>query len=164
MIEDCRRKLFAAGFMGAYSFPAAAPLALLSASFSREELRQTAHEIRKISLKNKGKITAAGIDQAVCSENMAFCGPLLDIPQALSTLSNKKTLCTFPKAVLCAAIGSKDEQITLPELPTFSFSAAMVANLVIRPLKNGVSPYSLEWRLGPGCWLPRIRSEQRDFC
>jgi hypothetical protein len=168
IIEDCRKKLFAAGFIGAYSFPSAAPVALLSGPLSRGELKQTALEIRNSTLQKEGKISASGTGMAVCPEkpfaNTVFCGPFLGIPQSLTALANEKTLYAFPDAVLCAAIGSKDEQITLPEFPSFSFRAAMVANLVIRRLKSSASPYSLEWQLGPGCWLPNKSGEQKDFC
>jgi hypothetical protein len=162
IIEDCRKNLFATGFKGAYAFPVAAPLAVLSKSLNREELKQTALEIREASLENDGKITASGTGRILCPEEglfrkMAFCGPLIDIPQTLSALDSEKTLYAFPRAILCAMLDAglpETRQIALPEFPIVSFGAAMVANLVIRQLKDGNSPYSLEWKLGTSCWLP----------
>jgi hypothetical protein len=156
-LEDYRRKLFEAGFMGAYSFPAAAPLALLSRPLSKEDLKKIAREIRGVTLSKDGKITATGTGLVRCPENTPFegalCGPLLDISaESLSGLNNEKTLYIFPKIILCAAIVS-NEQIPA-EFPELSFRAAMVSNLAISPLKSGVAPYSLRWRLGQGCWLP----------
>jgi hypothetical protein len=185
ILDDYRRKLFAAGFMGAYSFPAAAPLALLSGPLSKGELKKIASEIRDSTLKNEGKITASGIGLVRCPENTpfggsTFYGPLLDFSaEGLSGLANEKAFYIFPKLILCAAITSvsatktadtdaisdiktspiapKDEQLPA-EFPELSFRAAMVSNLAISPLKSGAVPYSQKWSMGPGCWLPRYKS------
>jgi hypothetical protein len=164
ILEDYRRKLFAEGLLGAYSFPPAAPLALLSGPLSKEELKKIASEIRDLTLKNEGKITASGTGLVSCPENTpiggsAFYGPLLNFSiESLSGLANEKTLFIFPKLILCAAIVTKDGQIPPVEAPEFGFRAAMASNLAISPLKSGATPYSLKWSLGPVCWLPKIYS------
>ena len=172
LLENYRQKLFAFGFAGAYSFPPAAPLALLSRSLDRNELKQIAREIRKITLTRNGKITAGNSDTVHFPaggpfENAAFFGPVLDLqpPESIPGIDNEKTLYVLPKAVLCAAVTdpanssafSNTACLNPPDLTPFSFRAAIITNLVIRPLENGAAPFSFEWRLGPECWLPAYK-------
>ena len=171
-IEDLRKKLFAMRFYGAYSFPAAAPLALLSRPFDQDELRNLAHETRDATVAKDGKISSgindllswprAGLPEqakpAECFEEIEFFGPVLDLPPLdnFASLNNSKVLHIFPKALLCASVlaGNSGRNVPAPSLMPLSFRPAVISNLAIRPLKNGASPYSFEWRLGPGCWLP----------
>jgi hypothetical protein len=162
-LEKLSRKLFAGGYSGAYSFPAAVPLALVSQPYENEELKALAHELRQKTLLKDGKISTGPSVEVLCpqAENIFFFGPLLDLPppETFIGLNNDKLLFTFPKIVLCAAVlGPKDEKVTLENMCVpFSFRAARIANLAIRPLEIGTAPYSWEWRLGPDCWLPAYK-------
>jgi hypothetical protein len=157
-----RKSLFAEGFFGAYAFPVAAPLALVSKPFKSEELKVLSHELRAVTLSNNGKLSPSGAVQVVCPlvEGAAFFGPRLDLPslETISGLSNEKVNFLFPDIVLCAAIlGPNEEKPRVSEIPVTSFRAARIANLAIRPLEGGAAPYSYEWRLGPEGWLPAFR-------
>ena len=184
-IEAIRKKLFAAGFKGSYSFPLAAPLALLSEPLEKNELKVLANEIRTATIEKNGKITANEFCKIRCDHDeffnntkekfwntMEFFGPQLDLPlKNISGLKNKKISYNFPKTILCAAISNidsppNDENFsseihseTHDETQPFSFRAAMVANLAIRPLKSGLPPYSLEWQFWPECWLPVYKAK-----
>ena len=165
LLEKYRQRLFSLGFTGAYSFPAAAPLAMVSLSYNFSELKALAHELRCISHSKNGKITAGETARVSCpmTGTAAFFGPLLDLPplDTLNGWNNEKLTFIFPRTLLCAAILSadnrdqKEEKLSIPDFTSFSFRAAKVSNLAIRPLK--ASPYSYEWRLGPDCWLPAYK-------
>jgi len=159
LLENYRQRLFAGGFAGAYAFPVLAPLAQVSRSFSPEELKALAHELRSLTLSNDGKITAGRPGRVVCppAEGAVLFGPLLDLPspETISGLSNEKARFLFPQIVLCAALlGPKEETPDISGLSVISFRAAGIANLAIRPLEGGAAPYSFEWRLGQERWLP----------
>ena len=180
LLEDYRRKLFAAGFNGAYAFPTVAPLALVKKPFEKDELKALAKEIRQISLLNDGKISTGELSslQAEIFNGASFFGPLLDLPSLdkipwdiIPGFINDKVLFTFPGVVLCAAalnvrdvcVGSWLENVKslLPDFQPFSFRAAMVTNLIIRPLKTGAEPFSFKWRLEEGCWLPKYERKEK---
>jgi len=182
IITNYRQELFAAGFKGAYSFPAAAPLAILSKPFDRDELKHTAGTIREATLSGDGKITAAGFKISACPgllKTAGFFGPVLDLQlsQCLSENQNEKINFIFTEAVLCAAVVDTlsaettspglaesgeiaDTGKSPPVLKQFCFRAARIANMAIRPLEDGAAPYSFEWRLGPECWLPSYRRKK----
>ena len=170
LIDKYRQKLFSLGFPGAYSFPVAAPLAMVSQAYNPSELKTLAHELRRFSYSKDGKITIGEAAQVSCSHaglagSPAFFGPMLDLPplETLMGLNNEKLTFIFPKVVLCAAILStekedpKEETLKVPDFLPFSFRAARVSNLAIRPIKGAAAPYSNEWRLGPDCWLPAYK-------
>jgi len=167
--DDYRSKLFAAGFPGAYSFPAAAPLAALSRPSSREELGEIARNIRDYTRVTDGKILSAG---TAFAENIfgkfSFLGLRLDFPLNESFFpqtARKKILHIPVSPVLCAAIADSGsfppgisrsgENPVLAEAPVLSFRAASLANLAIRPLAGGEADYSFEWKIGPPVWLPK---------
>jgi len=202
LFDPYRRMIFAAGFHGAFSFPPAAPLAILSGppeknrdkNHEKNYLKELANEIRAIG--KEGKISAGDIEMLRLTpaetENFtyndiwkttSFFGPLLDLPlHCISGLKNDSIIHIFPKAVLCAAIintactyidtgtsGQKSasafsaaelktmiDRVSV-ELKPFSFRAAKLTCIAIRPLRNGAAPFSLEWRLGPERWLPAYR-------
>ena len=180
VLDDFRQRFFAAGFNGAYAFPPVAPLARVSQAYNGEELKALAQGLRRLSLLKDRKFTASQLScpQAGIMEGTDFFGPLLDLPPLDGILVSDKVLFTFPRTVLCAALlGQVDgELLTLklisntkrsfvqaPDFQPFSFRAAMVTNLAIRPLKRGAAPYSFEWRLGPGCWLPKQVADNSDL-
>ena len=171
--ENLRTKLFAAGFKGAYSFPPVALLAALSAPLDRNELKEAARGIRNATVAKVGKISAGNIDAVIipASDNIVLAGPELDLP-ALNDISfimeektSAKIIHIFQKVILCAAIMDSAADLTgiqtaAGPMQPFSFRAAVVTNLAIRPLEDGVFPYSLEWRLGPECWLPKNKEKR----
>ena len=159
LLENFRQKLFVAGFNGAYAFPSAAPLARVSQAYNGEELKALAQGLRRLSLLKDGKFTASQLSCFQAGiEGAAFFGPLLDLSPLDIIQNNDKAFFTFPRTLLCAALlspGDEELQVQAPAFQPFSFRAAMVSNLAIRPLKRGAASYSFEWRLGPGCWLPK---------
>jgi len=165
ILENFRQKIFSQEFPGAFSFPPVAPLAVISKAFSRDELRELAGEIRKAVI-GDGKITAGITDQVHCPDTpglpppWGFLGPALDLPplDSFRMLKNEKVIYVFPKTILCAAVVDNACTIkTFPESMPFSFRAAIITNLAIRPLDY---PYSFEWRLGPECWLPAYKRQK----
>jgi hypothetical protein len=157
--EEYRRELFAAGLAGAFSFPAVAPLALVSQPFSREELKALAAGMRELSLKGvDGKFRSAGAGvTASPAGGFNFFGPLLEPwDESLPALGGSKVLYRFPALCLCAALlGPADEPAAAG--PELSFRAAMTANLAIRPLDQGEKGYSFVWKTGRPLWLPAYR-------
>jgi hypothetical protein len=164
--EEYRRKLFASGFAGAFSFPAAAPLALVSRPFRRDELKALAGEMRELSLKEGGegkfRSSGAGIT-AFPAGGLNFFGSLLEPwEEDLLSLGGSKVLYRFPVLCLCAALlGPSD--VPAEAGPALSFRAAMTANLAISPLTQGESGYSFSWKIGRPLWLPACRKpKSRD--
>jgi hypothetical protein len=158
--EEYRRELFASGLAGAFSFPAAAPLALASRPFDGKELKTLAGEMRELSLKEgrEGRFRSAGVGAAACPQGgLRFFGPLLEPwEEGLPSLAGEAILYRFPALCLCAALlGPFDVP---PEAgPELSFRAAMTANLAIRPLSTGERGYSFVWKIGRPVWLPAYR-------
>ena len=180
-IDEYRQDIFGKGFKGAWSFPAAVPLAIVTGILNRGELIVIAHGIRSLTAANDGKISAGRIgftrfpDFIHTNENRPDCsavnkpdpwrsvvisGPLLDLPPLhdVPGLSINKVVHVFSESVLCAAVLDSKESV-LPEIKPFSFRAAMISSLIIRPI-NGVSPYSFKWRFGPEYWLPAPGKER----
>ena len=50
-----------------------------------------------------------------------------------------------------------EEKIEDIEYKSFSFRPAMVTNLALLPLEQGTAPYSNQWRLYEGSWLPAYK-------
>ncbi|GHV85335.1 hypothetical protein AGMMS50230_09430 [Spirochaetia bacterium] len=167
-LELYRRSLFAAGLDGAFSFPAAAPLAVLERPLPQAELKAAAAELR--SLLGNRKITV--VDQTECSgwsPGIRFFGPILDLPPPVFP----GTLQRWEQPVLAPAIlaGTADSGMDaagfgtdaagLPETPkpALSFRAAALAQLRLTPSPCGAVDYSFIWELSPLCWLPRPASK-----
>lgn len=158
-LEAYRRNLFAASLNGAFSFPVAAPLALLKRPLDSGELKNAAAELRKNLGTNK--IFCGG--SLVCStrtvlENpsteIRFFGPVLEL--ALPVFPPDAVLLTWEKPVLAPAIISSGESV--PRLmadlcgQVLISRAAAIANLTLKPLDT---EYSFTWELGYLHWLPR---------
>ena len=185
-LYEYRKKLFSAGFSGAYSFPATAPLALVSSAFSPHELKELARKLRLLTLKSDGKIQSNGTTFAPCpdgfglsipacekkpAEQVLFFGPRLNLtPDApgdtlFPETTRKKILFTFSPPILCAALVGSESIKGLQEpphytTPAFSFRAAALANLSIRLLGEGENPCSFEWKMSPPIWLPVFKKEE----
>ena len=161
-LHEYRQRLFSNGFLGAYSFPMAAPIAAVSRPFVRDELKELGSNIRGLTKEKNGKIISDSFGRVIFGGKYAFFGPVLDlrIEESIFPLSSKaKILHVFESPVLNAALedpessGKNAEELSIPP-----FRAASLANLIIRPLDYGVPAYSSEWRIGPPVWLPAARS------
>ncbi|MDR2537263.1 MAG: hypothetical protein LBC46_03045 [Treponema sp.] len=164
-LEPYSRKLFTAGFAGAYSFPNVAPLALVSRACSRGELKALALNQRNLSASGRdGKARALPPQTVDCpSPALSLFGPLLDTPvPAPEEFPASAVLYRFPRLILCAALlGPGDETLTrqavLPELAVPPFRAAMLANMSLSPLDSGAPAYSFAWEIGEPVWLPAYK-------
>jgi hypothetical protein len=179
-LRDYRRRLFAAGVDGAYSFPPAAPLALVSRPCRPGELRALAFSLRGLTLAEGGggRIRAAGGAAVECpgdpggpDQGFALWGLSLRTGLPLNAgplLPPDALVFPFPAPVLCAALlgragpgnPGRDIAEAVPLPPAFFFRAASVANLIWSPLtgETGTRPgrdYSRTWKTGKPCWLPR---------
>jgi hypothetical protein len=165
MVEEYRRELFASGLGGAFSFPVAAPLALVSGPFSPEELKALAAGMRELSLRNggDGKFRSAGAGTAASpAGGFNFFGPLLEPwDPSLPALGGSKVLYRFPALCLCAALLMPSDEPP-PAGPGLSFRAAMTANLAIVPLDQGEGGYSFAWKTGRPLWLPAYRKPKNQ--
>jgi hypothetical protein len=168
LLDEYRTALFAKGFYGAYSFPPAAPLAELSRSFNRDELKELAGNIRKLTLAHNGKISGGETAANAGFGGLSFFGLHLDLPAAgelFPETAKGKIIPSVPgrsffPPVLCAALVHPGENQLPKEGPALSFRAAALANLAIRSLsgKTGDAlPYSFEWEIGEPIWLPAYK-------
>jgi hypothetical protein len=171
--------LFRAGFVGAWSFPHAAPLALLSRFLSAEELKRSARALREQTLagERQGRVKTGPLSCASFppfppdrpgggAGNAAVFGPLLDleIPPAFFEMSGKVLYRFSPLTLGAALVGDAAlSEAAAPPPPQLSFRAAALANMAYRPLFAGngapadsasASAYSFEWKIGKLYWLP----------
>ena len=168
-LDEYRKKLFGMGFYGAYSFPSSAILAEVSRPFNRDELKELASNIRRLTLKNDGKIQTSGpivLLSPICSSiDVSFYGlPLIFPPledafrSAFPQTAEKKIInIAFPPAFCVALANSTSNTKDNPnpeQAPTLSFRAASLSNLAIRPLNVPENLFSFEWRIGTPIWLP----------
>jgi hypothetical protein len=178
--RDCRRllrslsaALFAGGFLGAWSFPHAAPLALLSRPLAGDELAGLARNLRRRSLgeNNKGMILC-GPARTLSLElpegpALRLYGPALDLRIGMEDFgAGEKIRALFPPLLGCAVLGAGEKappekippETAGTENPTaLKFRAAAVANMRFRPLPSGEPGYSFSWRMGRPRWLPPCR-------
>ena len=178
-LDEYRQKLFGSRVPGAFSFPAAAPLAEVSKSFSQEELKELAQNIRRLTVDSGGKILSAGTSDMVKTRHFSFFGPALNLSigeESFPETAREKIVRVFNPPKLCAAIVQPDDKPIEEPLPAFgsmagsaaallalSFRAAALANLDMLPLASGVfrnevssvPGYSYEWKMSPPVWLPK---------
>ena len=156
-LNQYREKLFSAGFYGAFSFPAAAALAMVSRPLGREELKELAINIRKITMENGGKIESGELSAMEIGEGktepvvgnklekMHFFGPLLKLPcseelfpfgreprLASAALSGvrKKIIKSYLPPILCAALIKPPQSgEKSPAPPAFKNAAINAASL-----------------------------------
>jgi len=169
-LEAYRKGLFAAGFDGAYSYPAAAPLALLSRPLAAGEMKTAAAEIRLLL----GGRAIGSPEQGLRDGwgQLRLFGPMLDLP--LPNLPGDAVLQRWEKPILAPAIlapGDAPEPLIKAvngsarssQIP--QFRAAALANLTLKPVPPETTEgftsfeadYSYSWELGPLHWLPRNR-------
>ena len=180
--QDClpaldvyRHKLFVAGFLGAYAFPAAAPLALLNRPLSSSELKAASAELRM--LLGKKKIVSTGLEESSCWKSVPACsygffGHMLDMP--FPALPADAAVYSWKKPILAPALLAAGEKVPVTIsgtdsiiIPDISFRAAALANLTLMPVLSSAvgndtvsfsdfdGNYSFTWELGPLHWLPR---------
>jgi hypothetical protein len=172
ILSEYRAALFGKGFLGAYSFPPVAPLAEVSRSINRSDLKKLAGNIRNLTKVKDGKITSDCLTQAVYLEKISFFGPALSLHIEESLFPETVRLHifrVFSPTVLCAALLDSESNPTSAnfsmentppiEAPTLSFRAAALANLSIRSLGEGGPSYSYEWRISIPVWLPAYKKE-----
>jgi hypothetical protein len=168
ILRERSAELFARGLWGAWSFPQAAPLALLRAPLGGAELGELARKLRELSLAGNRDGTlrtgaAAVLPLAGLPAGAVLYGPRLDIrldPRdfAGSGKTVEKIVELFPAPlVACAVLGPEDPRDPFPPGRAWGgdFRAAAVANLSYRPIAAG--GYSYAWRIGELHWLPRPR-------
>ncbi|GHV89935.1 hypothetical protein AGMMS50268_04380 [Spirochaetia bacterium] len=172
-------KLFAAGLSGAWSFPWAVPLGLISRPLSGKELNALAHALRESTLAagRNGKMQAgaaaalpfpelaAGTSAEIAGAHagLSLFGPALDLRLSEPLFAGSAAAAlvrAFPYPVLASAI-INDVPPDLPPPPAISFRAAAVANMIYRPLAIGDGSYSFEWQIGELHWLPAIKNKKK---
>ncbi|MDR3248058.1 MAG: hypothetical protein LBT39_04660 [Treponema sp.] len=180
LLRSWSAELFAAGMRGAWSFPHAAPLALLSRPLLGDELKYLAHSLRALTLAGgrDGKLrsgppaslplTAQGLP-----DGFAIYGPALDITisgENFSPAARTKPAEVFFRPLLGSAVLGPADAVAIsaglrfaattlaaPPPEAISFRAAAVANLRFGPLSSGDPAYSFSWEIGELYWLPAIR-------
>jgi hypothetical protein len=180
-----RRRLFAAGIRGAYSFPPVVPLARLTRPLREPELKALAAALRALSLEaGPAFLTNAGggpvtgsFHNANGSFSLSFWGlplniPAPPLPSPAQAPSFSPGLLPFPQMALCAAVAGPELEAereilrTLDAPPDLRFHAAATANLAIKfyggTVEDGektLPGLSSRWIIGKPCWLPRPRRE-----
>ena len=174
--RDCRRllrsrsaALFAGGIWGAWSFPHAAPLALLSSPLGKEELAELARNLRRRSLEeNRRGMIVSGPERVLPLGSpegfpgLKLYGPALELRVEREDFggAGEKILALLPPLLGCAVLGEgeRPEDCKTENRGGFRFRAAAAANMLFRPLPAGASPYSFSWKIGKLRWLPPCRS------
>ena len=175
-LDTYRQSLFSAGMDGAFSFPAAAPLALLHRPLSKAELKNAATELRK-QLGEKPFVCIEQGEKTVCREKqnnaaekngsadtLCFFGPILELP--LPRFPDDAVVQHWETPILAPAILAPGDKLPdpLPQAMAVSFRAAALANLSYTRVLSGKEAgatenfepeYSFSWELGPLQWLPR---------
>jgi hypothetical protein len=171
--------LFKAGFSGAYLFPWAAPLALLSRPLTAEELKHCARAVREASLSTgDGRINAAETCTAAFLVNAdtencpALLGLRLDLALPSDVFgSDAKITSVFSPPILgvCLLPSAQYDTAALPPVPKVSFRAAAVANMIWQPMEAVVSQqgaavtdsgsFGCKWKIRKPCWLAPIRKK-----
>jgi hypothetical protein len=171
ILRSYSRELFARGFAGAWSFPWAAPLALLTRPLGGTELSFLAQSVRKKSLAapGEGKFTAGnplrfplpGFPEDL-SPGISLWGPEIGLMLRAEDFGPFGALAlgrVFHRPVLACAVLEAEES-SPPPPPVFSFAAAAVANMSYRLLGSGDAAYSFSWEIGELHWLPPLRRKR----
>jgi hypothetical protein len=182
-LRDWSASLFAGGFSGAWSFPWAAPLAVLSRPFSAGELKHCARRLREAARLGGGNSEGAiktgpasgaafpgGLGRAFSGpgragfdgpEQAVLFGPALDlaVPEsAFISGAASKIISRFPRPVIgsCLLWDSAPDE---PPPPALTFRAAALANMIYRPPEGAANGGCLvTWKIGALYWLPPVRN------
>jgi hypothetical protein len=169
-------ELFSRGFAGAWSFPWAAPLALLGRPLEGAELSLLARSLRKKSLAapGKGKFSAGPplrfplpgfpppFGGSLSPVKFSLWGPEIGLGLRAEDFGPSGSLALiriFQRPLLACAVLEEGEPSPSPP-PPFSFSAAGVANMSYSPLGSGDAAYSFAWEIGELRWLPAVRRKK----
>jgi hypothetical protein len=165
VVEKFRQRLFALGLDGAFSFPAAAPLALLSRPLTDTELKSAAAELRQLLAGGKFAVSAPP-KKSPAPDGIRFFGLSLDMP--FPSFPEDAVIIRWEKPVLAPAVLGQADQVSLlaeqgrlPDPPELSFRAAALANLAVYPAGDGEADYSYAWEPGRLHWLPRPAENRR---
>ncbi|MDR1867534.1 MAG: hypothetical protein LBQ77_04625 [Treponema sp.] len=137
-----KQSLFAQGLYGAFSFPIAAPLAIVSRPYTPQALKTLAAQLHK----EKHLTTAPPLTCRAFDRQYYWCGP------ALSGLTLPDSLpegIIIQPLFLCVAL-SDSPVPDMPHVPPLSFRVAALANCLVVPLKNR---FSYRWFIGKRQWL-----------
>lgn len=153
-LEAVKRELFGRGFYGAFSFPLAIPLALISRELDAGELKKLALALREKTLTLNGKMIAERWAE-IAFAGLRFGGQKLNIPPLPTEDFPPFTIeeaCPFP----LLAVYISDEKTPIPAFDPapISFRAAYVSNLSLTPLSD--DGYSFSWSVSGQVWLPRF--------
>lgn len=170
-----RRRLFAAGIPGAYSFPPVVPLALLERPLGDPELKALAVSLRALPLETGSGVFSADAVANVGGSLLLIGGPggfsFWGLPLNVSAPSLPGSL-PFPRAALCVATAGRDSKaereilLNAGDPPLSRFRAAAAANLAIEFFsadeyvpdgENMLPCFSSRWRIGKPCWLKKAR-------
>ena len=171
IIRSYSGELFARGFAGAWSFPWAVPLALLTRPLGGAELSFLARSVRRKSLAppGEGKFAtgsplrfplpefppfSGGKD---LSPGASLWGPEIGLKLRAEDFGPFGALAlrrVFHRPVLACAVLKGEEPS--PPSPAFSFGTAAVANMSYSLLGSGDAAYSFSWEIGELHWLPPL--------
>ncbi len=154
-----RSRLFAAGFLGAFSFPLCAPLAVLTRPLRKDELAAAAADLRAAASRvdSRGRLVAAG------SVRIGGDGfpPRLALPLSVPVpaLPGDAVLSRCAEvALVLAVLDGPPADEALPAPPEGAamppFRPAYLANVAVRTAESGEAPFSYEWETGEPRWLP----------
>jgi hypothetical protein len=161
VLRNYSKTLLKAGFTGAYRFPWAAPLALLSRPLNPQDLKSISNAIRKSAIAGKFNAEEAKTIPFPFGENDGFLyGPRLDL--SLPPDFSINGISHFYTTTVIGACLLQDGKNTdaLPCPPKLSFSAAAVANMVWQPVSISSEDakseaFGYKWKIGKLCWLPK---------
>ncbi|MDR1410580.1 MAG: hypothetical protein LBI91_00065 [Spirochaetaceae bacterium] len=162
-----RRRLFAAGILGAYTFPPAVPLALLEKPLDDYGLKCLALTLRALSLEAGGGFFTTDAEELSlisCPGGLSFWGLPLNIPAPPGIPGALPFLPTALCAAACGTDPEAEREILLKTdgPPLLRFRAAAAANLSIKFFPGGGVPdnafpgLSSRWRIGKPFWLKKI--------
>jgi len=152
--------LLKTGAPGAYAVPWVAPLAALTHTLSSIDLRKIAHTIKKSAVNGKFKTEGAHtLPFSVEEKPKRLFGPRLNIsiPQ---DLLNGAGIVLSPVVLGACLLSGEENENALPCPPSFSFSAAAIANMIWRPVKltakdSQKHAFGYKWKMGKLLWLPK---------
>jgi hypothetical protein len=165
VLKNYSKTLLKKGFSGAYCFPWAAPLALLSRPLNPQDLKNIAHAIRKSAIKGKFNAEEAKTIPFPLGEKDGFLyGPSLDL--SLPPDFSINGISHFYTKIVIGACLLQDDKNTgaLPCPPKLAFSAAAVANMVWQPVSISAedteqTALGYKWKTGKLFWLPKKQAQ-----
>jgi hypothetical protein len=174
--------LFAAGLAGAWAFPWAVPLALLSRPLNAGELRDAAGALREANGGGDGKVRSLGPGlvflPAACfpggsagEAGPAIYGLRLDlrVPDLGGSAAGALIRRLEPPVLGAALVEGPAEAGLLsgsagpgfPPAPETAFRAAALANMIYRVRPAGAGGLLFEWKIGRLRWLPAPERKKR---